>query len=56
MKVSTIVAAHKAGEHSRSALDRAVIQKCPEHEIVVINDGSTDRSVGCMTDLLDRRP
>jgi glycosyltransferase involved in cell wall biosynthesis len=42
MRVSTVVAAYNAERTIAQALDSALAQNCRGHEIVVVNDGSTD--------------
>ncbi len=42
---SVIIPAHNAGRYIREALDSAAAQSHPPHEIIVINDRSTDDTV-----------
>jgi glycosyltransferase involved in cell wall biosynthesis len=42
MKVSTVVAAYNAEHTIAQTVDSALAQGCRDHEIVVVNDGSTD--------------
>ena len=42
MKVSTVVAAYNAEHTIEQTVDSALAQRCRDHEIVVVNDGSTD--------------
>jgi glycosyltransferase involved in cell wall biosynthesis len=43
-RISTVVAAYNAERTIAQALDSALAQNCTGHEIVVVNDGSTDRT------------
>lgn len=42
VKVSTVIAAYNAQRTIFDTLESALAQKCPDHEIIVVNDGSTD--------------
>src|SRR5258708_13322743 len=42
MKVSTVIAAYNAEHTIEQTVDSALAQRCSDHEIVVVNDGSTD--------------
>lgn len=42
MRVSVIIPAHNAENSLRQTLDSVLGQTCPAHEVIVINDGSTD--------------
>jgi glycosyltransferase involved in cell wall biosynthesis len=42
MRVSTVIAAYNAERTVAQAVDSALAQKCRDHEIVAVNDGSTD--------------
>jgi glycosyltransferase involved in cell wall biosynthesis len=42
IRVSTVIAAYNAERTIAQALDSALAQTCSRHEIVVVNDGSTD--------------
>ena len=44
MKVSTVIPAYNAECTIAQALDSALAQNCPDHEIIVVNDGSTDNT------------
>jgi glycosyltransferase involved in cell wall biosynthesis len=47
--VSTIVAVYNGERTISQALESALAQKCPSHEIVVVNDGSTDATTAILT-------
>ena len=42
VKVSTIIPAYNAERTIAQAIDSALSQDCEGHEVVVVNDGSTD--------------
>ena len=42
MKVTTVIAAYNAERTIAETLESALTQNCADHEIVVVNDGSTD--------------
>jgi glycosyltransferase involved in cell wall biosynthesis len=42
LRVSTVIAAYNAERTIAQTLDSALAQKCAAHEIIVVNDGSTD--------------
>jgi glycosyltransferase involved in cell wall biosynthesis len=42
VRISTVIAAYNAERTITQAVDSALAQKCRAHEIVVVNDGSTD--------------
>ena len=43
MGVSVIIPAYNAGRFIEEAIESALLQDCPADEIIVVNDGSTDR-------------
>ena len=46
VKVSTIIPAYNAERTIAQAIDSALSQDCEDHEVVVVNDGSTDSTAG----------
>jgi glycosyltransferase involved in cell wall biosynthesis len=44
MRVSTVIAAYNAGRTIGPAIDSALAQDCAHHEVVVVNDGSSDNT------------
>jgi glycosyltransferase involved in cell wall biosynthesis len=43
-RVSVVVPAYNAGAFLAAALDSVFAQDCPAHEVIVVNDGSTDNT------------
>jgi glycosyltransferase involved in cell wall biosynthesis len=54
MKVSTVIPAYNAECTIAQALDSALAQDCPDHEIIVVNDGSTDGTASILERYRDR--
>ena len=54
MKVSTVIPAYNAAGTIAQALDSALAQNCPNHEIIVVNDGSTDSTASVLKRYSDR--
>lgn len=49
IKVSTIIPAYNAERTIAQAIDSALSQDCEGHEVVVVNDGSTDSTAAILT-------
>jgi len=47
-RVSTIIAAYNAERTIAETIDSALAQRYEDHEIVVVNDGSTDSTVAIL--------
>jgi glycosyltransferase involved in cell wall biosynthesis len=54
MKVSTVMPAYNAEHTIAQALDSALVQNCPDYEIIVVNDGSTDSTASILERYRDR--
>jgi glycosyltransferase involved in cell wall biosynthesis len=54
MKVSTVIPAYNAERTIAQALDSALAQNYPDHEIIVVNDGSTDCTATILRQYRDR--
>jgi glycosyltransferase involved in cell wall biosynthesis len=48
VKVSTVIAAYNAERTIAETLESALAQNCADHEIVVVNDGSTDSTAAVL--------
>jgi glycosyltransferase involved in cell wall biosynthesis len=49
LKVSTVIAAYNAHRTIGETIDSALAQKCEGHEIVVVDDGSTDSTAAILS-------
>jgi glycosyltransferase involved in cell wall biosynthesis len=54
IKISTIIPAYNAKRTIAQAIDSALSQDCEGHEVVVVNDGSTDSTPGILESYRDR--
>lgn len=54
MRVSTVIAAYNSERTIAQAIDSALAQQCNDHEIVVVNDGSTDHTAAVLAGYQDR--
>ena len=53
-KISVIIPVYNAASFLSRALDRVLRQSCPAHEVIVINDGSTDDTQKVLDDYKGR--
>lgn len=49
LKVSTVIAAYNAARTIGETIDSALAQQCESHEVVVVNDGSTDSTAAILS-------
>ena len=49
MKISLIIPVYNAAEHLDDCLSAATTQDCPEYEVIVVDDCSTDDSLDLAT-------
>jgi glycosyltransferase involved in cell wall biosynthesis len=54
LRISTVIAAYNAERTVSAAIDSALAQDCSDHEIVVVNDGSTDSTSAILAGYRDR--
>lgn len=54
MKISTIIAAYNAEETLATTIQSALSQRCEAHEVIVVNDGSTDSTESILENFGDR--
>jgi glycosyltransferase involved in cell wall biosynthesis len=54
MRISVIMPAHNAERYVASALDSVLTQTLPPHEIIVVDDGSTDGTSGVLETYVPR--
>jgi glycosyltransferase involved in cell wall biosynthesis len=54
MNISCVIPVHNAERHLPEALDSALAQDWPLHEIVAVDDGSTDGTAGILRGYRDR--
>jgi len=54
MKISCIIPVHSAEHYLAAAIDSVLAQDWPLHEVILINDGSTDGSAGVLKRYGDR--
>ena len=48
MRVSTVIAAYNAERTIAGAIESALLQECADHEIIVVNDGSSDNTAAVL--------
>src|SRR5206468_13105010 len=53
-KVSVVIPTYNRAEMLRAALESVLAQTLPAHDIVVIDDGSTDNTTGVISELQTR--
>src|SRR5215471_276245 len=53
-RVSTVIAAYNAERTIAETIESALAQECDGHEVVVVNDGSTDSTATILTGYGDR--
>src|SRR6516225_8557529 len=53
-RVSTIIAAYNAERTIAETIDSALAQECDGHEVVVVNDGSTDSTAKILSEYGDQ--
>jgi glycosyltransferase involved in cell wall biosynthesis len=53
-KVSVVITCHNLGPYLEEAVDSVLAQTCQDFEIVIVDDGSTDRATQTLLDGFDR--
>jgi len=56
MKISVIVTCHNYRDYVADAVESVLSQSTPPHEVVVVDDGSTDDSVQLLTERYEHHP
>lgn len=54
-RVSVLIPAYNAERFIRSAIDSVLVQTMPDFEVVVVDDGSSDRSLEILREIADER-